>query len=109
MTNPHPSAPIIIAGGSGFLGTSLALHLAASHTPVVILSRTTPSVAGPWQHALWDARTIGNWHYELNGAAGLVNLIGLSVDCIKTPDHPFSSAKRGKKPSMRTHFPRNAK
>jgi len=35
----------------------------------------------------WDARTLGTWHNELDGAAGLVNLVGRSVDCIKTPDH----------------------
>jgi uncharacterized protein (TIGR01777 family) len=35
----------------------------------------------------WDARTVGDWCHCLNGAAGLVNLVGRSVDCIKTPDH----------------------
>jgi NAD dependent epimerase/dehydratase family enzyme len=35
----------------------------------------------------WDARTLGDWCRELDGAAGLVNLVGRSVDCIKTPDH----------------------
>ncbi len=30
----------------------------------------------------WDARTL-----ELDGAAGLVNVVGRTVDCIKTPDH----------------------
>src|SRR5204863_1461705 len=28
-----------------------------------------------------------DWPRELNGAAGIVNLVGRSVDCIKTPDH----------------------
>jgi uncharacterized protein (TIGR01777 family) len=36
---------------------------------------------------MWDARTLGDWRRELNGASGLVNLAGRSVDCIKTPDH----------------------
>ncbi len=35
----------------------------------------------------WDARTLGEWRGTLNGAAGLVNLTGRSVDCVKTPDH----------------------
>ena len=45
---------------------------------VVILSRT-PDV-GPDQRP-WDARTLGPWAAELEGAAMLVNLAGRSVDC----------------------------
>ena len=29
----------------------------------------------------------GEWRSELDSASGLVNLVGRSVDCIKTPDH----------------------
>jgi uncharacterized protein (TIGR01777 family) len=86
MTTDHPVAGrIVIAGGSGFLGVSLATHLAAGGASVVVLSRRPP-VAGPWRHVAWDARTLGDWRRELDGAAGLVNLVGRSVDCIKTPD-----------------------
>lgn len=82
-----PGGPVVIAGGSGFLGVSLATQLAQSGTPVVILSRTPPKVDGPWRHVTWDARSLDSWHRELDGAAGLVNLVGRTVDCIKTPDH----------------------
>lgn len=78
---------IVIAGGSGFIGISLASYLAASGNSVVILSRHAPKPAGPWRHVTWDARTLGEWVHELDGAAGLVNLVGRSVDCIKTPEH----------------------
>lgn len=78
---------IVIAGGSGFLGISLAHHLADCGASVVILSRNEPQVVGPWRHRLWDARTIGSWKDELNEAAGMVNLAGRSVNCVKTPDH----------------------
>ncbi|WP_354698751.1 Epimerase family protein [Paraconexibacter sp. AEG42_29] len=78
---------VVIAGGSGFLGVSLAHVLAAAGRDVVILSRTPPPVSGPWRHARWDGRTPGDWTRELDGAAGLVNLAGRTVDCIKTPDH----------------------
>ncbi len=81
------AGPIIIAGGSGFLGVSLATHLAAAGRSVVLLSRQPPKVSGPWRHVCWDARTLGEWRRELDGASGLVNLVGRSVDCIKTPDH----------------------
>lgn len=78
---------VVIAGGSGFLGVSLANYLAEQGASVVILSRNEPKVAGPWKHRRWDARTVGDWQGELDGADGLVNLTGRSVDCIKTPDH----------------------
>lgn len=79
--------PIVVAGGSGFLGISLALHLAEAGREVVILSRKPPKVSGPWKHVAWDARTLGDWSATLERAAGLVNLVGRTVDCIKTPDH----------------------
>jgi uncharacterized protein (TIGR01777 family) len=78
---------IVIAGGSGFLGISLATHLAKLNYAVLVLSRRPPKPSGPWHHVRWDARTLGEWHHELEGASGLVNLVGRSVDCIKTPDH----------------------
>src|SRR5262245_36174624 len=87
MTQLKDSDRIIIAGGSGFLGLSLARHLTACGNSVVLLSRHPPQANGPWKHVTWDARTLGKWHHELHGAAGLVNLTGRSVDCIKTPDH----------------------
>lgn len=81
------STKIILAGGSGFVGVSLAHYLAERGYEVVILSRRPPKVAGPWRHVVWDARSLGGWRHELDGAAALVNLAGRSVDCIKTPDH----------------------
>jgi uncharacterized protein (TIGR01777 family) len=87
VTCPPQIGPIVIAGGSGFLGISLANHLANSTSSIVLLSRTAPKVAGPWRHVSWDARTLGGWKRELDGAAALVNLVGRTVDCIKTPDH----------------------
>ncbi len=90
---------IVIAGGSGFLGTSLAAHLAAAGNSVSILSRgrrgdsdvpapsSTPSRPGTITVLHWNARTPGPWASALDGAAALVNLTGRSVDCIKSPDH----------------------
>jgi len=85
MTELSVSNRVVIAGGSGFVGVSLAQHLAASGMTVVLLSRHPPRVSGPWRHVTWDARTLGEWSRELDGAIGLVNLTGRSVDCIKTP------------------------
>ena len=82
-----PAGRIVIAGGTGFLGLNLARHLADAGCEVVLLSRHQPTEAGPWIHTVWDARNPGEWVDHLEGAAGLVNLAGRSVDCIKTPDH----------------------
>lgn len=87
MPNIPSRGRIIIAGGSGFLGLSLATHLAGAGWSVVILSRHCPRFGGPWRHVNWDARTLGDWSREFDGAAGMINLVGRSVDCTKTPDH----------------------
>jgi len=86
MQPPFSNQTIVIAGGSGFIGLFLARRLADHGAQVVILSRSAPPV-GPWQHVAWDGRTVGPWQQALEGAAGIVNLVGRTVDCIKTPDH----------------------
>lgn len=87
MTSSLEDKKVVITGGSGFLGLSLAHHLAGCDASVVIVSRNEPRVAGPWRHLVWDGRTLGSWRHELSEAAGLVNLAGRSVNCIKTPNH----------------------
>ena len=77
---------VVIAGGSGFLGISLARHLAEQDVAVVILSRHK-TVPGPWEFVSWDGRSTGDWVACLEGATALVNLAGRSVNCIKSPDH----------------------
>ncbi|QEG39193.1 TIGR01777 family oxidoreductase [Roseimaritima ulvae] len=88
---------IVIAGGSGFLGVSMARFLAAAGASVSVLSRSVPIVVGNWTHHIWDARSLetstaktgsaGNWVETLDGADAVINLAGRSVNCIKTPDH----------------------
>lgn len=85
--NTTASPRVVIAGGSGFLGVSLAKHLLDSGVSVDILSRHPPKPRGLWTHVPWDARTLGDWRRCLDGAAALINLVGRSVDCIKTPAH----------------------
>lgn len=78
---------IVIAGGSGFLGISMATHFSGLGAKVAILSRSQPKVIGNWTHAIWDGRTQGDWGKLVDGADALVNLAGRTVNCIKTPDH----------------------
>lgn len=87
MASPPPSSRVVIAGGRGFIGNALALHLQALGHDVVTLSRRDAEHRGPGRCVSWDARTPGSWARELDGAAAIVNLVGRSVDCVKTPDH----------------------
>lgn len=70
---------VIIAGGSGFIGQSLAQFLDESGYDVVILSRSGTAEHG--RAVAWDGRTLGDWARELEGAAALVNLAGRNVSC----------------------------
>lgn len=78
---------VIIAGGSGYIGTTLATYLSEHGYQTTIISRTRLDQDGPWKHASWDGRTVGEWAQLLDGAVAVVNLAGRTVDCIKTPDH----------------------
>lgn len=79
---------IVIAGGSGFLGLNLARWLTEREYEVVILSRTAPhGLPAGARHVAWNARHLDDWAGEIDGAYGVVNLAGRTVDCIKTADH----------------------
>jgi len=70
---------IVIAGGTGHLGTILAQHFQRGEPSITVLSRSThPS---PWPIILWDGETLGDWVSQLEGANVLINLAGRSVNC----------------------------
>lgn len=70
---------IIIAGGSGQVGTILCRAFHASGDEVVSLSRSPGNT--PWKTVQWDARTLGPWTSALSGADVVINLAGRSVNC----------------------------
>jgi hypothetical protein len=74
---------IIIPGGSGQVGTILARAFLAGGHEVVVLSRR-PAKAS-WRVAAWDARTLGGWASEFEGADVVINLAGRSVNCRYSP------------------------
>ncbi len=76
---------IILAGGSGFVGTLLARELEAQGAEVVILSRQAAARRGRITQLAWDGRTVGSWAQSLSGAAAVVNLTGKNVNCRATP------------------------
>ena len=71
MKNPK----LVLVGGNGFLGRHLRRHFQSLGYEVVSISRTGLG------DVRWDARTLGPWAAELEGADLLVNLAGRSVDC----------------------------
>jgi uncharacterized protein len=72
---------IVLAGGSGFLGQALAAHFHKLGFETVILTRSPLGNVGPGRQLFWDARTLGAWQRELEGAVAIINLAGKSVDC----------------------------
>jgi len=74
---------VVLAGGSGQLGTLLARAFHAEGHDVVVTSRAPAGT--PWRTVAWDARTLGPWAAELDGADVVIGLAGRSVNCRYTP------------------------
>ncbi|HEY8669060.1 MAG TPA: TIGR01777 family oxidoreductase [Tepidisphaeraceae bacterium] len=72
---------IVIAGGSGFIGRSLAGHLLSRGYDVTVLGRSASTRIDGIRHVRWDGRTLGPWVDEINGAHAVVNLAGKNVNC----------------------------
>jgi len=60
---------IILAGGSGYLGSALANYFESKKS------------SGNIRTILWDAKNFDTWTKEIDGADVLINLTGKSVDC----------------------------
>jgi hypothetical protein len=71
---------IVIAGGSGFLGSALAQSLASAGHRVQILSRRPAAAAQP-ERVTWtpDGTANGLWTSPCSGADVIVNLAGESI------------------------------
>lgn len=75
---------IVLAGGTGFLGHALIRAFTALDYEIVVLSRSDKPVPGA--HTVkWDARTLGDWTQELEGAIAVINLSGAPVAKKWTP------------------------
>lgn len=69
---------VVLAGGSGLLGTALTASLLADSHEVVVLSRSPGGPDGA-RVALWDGKGLGEWAAEVDGADAVVNLSGYPV------------------------------
>lgn len=71
---------IVLPGGTGFLGRSLAGFFGERGWEVVVLSRTGRSCERG-RCVEWDGETLGEWAREIEGAEAVVNLAGRTVNC----------------------------
>lgn len=72
---------IIIAGGSGYLGTLLSGYFSTRAEEVVILSRASYPTKNNIRFVKWDAKTPGSWISDLESSDLLINLTGKNVNC----------------------------
>jgi uncharacterized protein (TIGR01777 family) len=68
---------VLVAGGSGFLGTALARSLTADEHEVIVLTRGSPE-HGNQIH--WDGRTTNGWGHLVNEADAVVNFTGYGLE-----------------------------
>jgi uncharacterized protein len=68
---------VLIAGGSGFLGTALTKSLEGDGHEVFILTRRNPRKANDIQ---WDGKTTAGWGDRVNEMDAVVNLTGYGLE-----------------------------
>ena len=92
---------IIIAGGSGFIGQSLAEFFGSDNSIVILTRGLNKAVNNNFGNTIlsdkvkdnvrfvqWDGKSAGAWCIELDGADLVINLTGKSVNCRYT--HPVA-------------------
>lgn len=69
---------VVIAGGSGLIGSLLASELMQDGYEVIVLTRDPNRARLPQgvKIAVWDGRTPKGWSHWLEGAGAVVNLVG---------------------------------
>lgn len=70
---------IVIAGGSGFIGTALANILHISGYKVYVLSRKESKDFDTYSRIQWDAKTTGEWTKYIHSASAVIQLTGANV------------------------------
>jgi len=68
---------VLIAGGSGFIGTALSKSLEQDGHKVFVLTRKQPTEPN---RIRWDGKTINGWGDRVNEMDAVVNLTGYGLD-----------------------------
>ena len=72
---------VILAGGSGYIGSVLADFYTHKSNEVVVIGRTSRPPIDNIRTVTWDGKNLGDWSAELEGADLLINLTGKNVNC----------------------------
>ncbi len=72
---------LIIAAGTGFLGNVLVNYFKNKAENIVILTRGKDNTIDNIKYVHWDAKNLGEWKHQMDGAEVLINMTGKSVDC----------------------------
>lgn len=80
---------IVIAGGSGFIGSALAAEWLAQNGEVIVLSRSPRQRSDGVVEIQWSGANVGEWIKHLEGAEAVINLAGKNIKCPHTPKNVF--------------------
>lgn len=74
---------IVLAGGSGYLGTTLASYFIDKAKEIIILTRQVypKNKLSHVRYVKWNGKELGEWQKELEACDLLINLTGKSVNC----------------------------
>ncbi len=80
-TRPVPQEPgrVVVAGGSGLIGSHLVPALHAAGHEVVVLTRGAPRDDAHARYQHWDPGDPAPWQQTLSGADAVINLCGASI------------------------------
>src|ERR1051325_1207157 len=101
MERPANKKRVVLAGGGGFLGQSLARELLARDYEIVVLSRAPRERDDDVREVEWTGAHLGEWIQHLDGAEAVVNLAGRTINCRHTR-HNLSEIVDSRVNSVRT-------
>lgn len=78
---------MVIAAGTGFLGTVLIDFFKESYQEIIVLTRGRSEQKNNIQYVHWNAKSLTGWEKVLENADVLINLAGKSVDCRYTSEN----------------------